>query len=77
MSEAPKKSFIITLKDSVSEGGVTKFKETVKSLGGEIKHEYSLIKGFSVKLPAIHASGLSKHDDVATVEEDQEVKINS
>lgn len=29
---------------------------------------------FSVKLPGFHADSLKKHDEVATVEEDKEVK---
>ncbi|KAG0671201.1 transcriptional regulator swi6 [Pichia californica] len=54
-----------------------KFKESVKALGGEIQHEYSLIKGFSIKLPSIHATTLGKDEHVSTIEEDQEVKANS
>lgn len=42
-------------------------------MGGEIKHEYSLIKGFAVKVPAVHASKLGDHENVASVEEDKEV----
>jgi hypothetical protein len=46
-------------------------------LGGEIQHEYSLIKGFSIKLPSIHASKLEANDNINTIEEDQVVKANS
>ncbi|ODQ59970.1 hypothetical protein WICANDRAFT_62546 [Wickerhamomyces anomalus NRRL Y-366-8] len=71
MSDQDKKSFIVTLKENAS---AAKFKEGLSKLGGEITHEYTLIKGFAVKLPGFHADSLKKHDEVATVEEDKEVK---
>ncbi|GME94457.1 unnamed protein product [[Candida] boidinii] len=79
MSEASgeKKTFIITLKEHTTDPAVASFKKAVEGLGGEIQHEYSLIKGFSVKLPSVHFPELKKHQDVATIEEDQEVRANS
>lgn len=74
MTSDDSKTFIVTLKENCSPD---KFKESIKSLGGTIQHEYSLIKGFSVKLPSVHAASLKKHEDVNTVEEDQEVKASS
>ncbi|ESW97345.1 hypothetical protein HPODL_05295 [Ogataea parapolymorpha DL-1] len=72
MSE--KKTFIVTLKENCSDPAVAKFKEGIKAVGGEIQHEYSLIKGFSVKLPSLHVDSLlHKNENVATVEEDQQV----
>lgn len=74
MTSDDNKTFIVTLKENCSP---EKFKESVKALGGEIQHEYSLIKGFSIKLPSIHATTLGKDEHVSTIEEDQEVKANS
>ncbi|QPG72872.1 hypothetical protein FOA43_000174 [Brettanomyces nanus] len=71
------KTFIVTLKEKTTEPAVAKFKQAVKTMGGTIEHEYSLIKGFVVKLPPIHAAKLNKDDNVETVEEDKEVKANS
>ncbi|ODV84586.1 hypothetical protein CANARDRAFT_29114 [[Candida] arabinofermentans NRRL YB-2248] len=68
------KTFIVTLKETCTDPAIAKFKSSLEALGGEIQHEYSLIKGFSVKLPSIHSQALQENDAVATVEEDQEVK---
>ncbi|GMF03973.1 unnamed protein product [Ambrosiozyma monospora] len=70
-----KKAFIVTLKEDVAEPAVAKFKSTIASLGGEITTEYNLIKGFVVKLPSIHATSLSKDENVVSVEEDKSVSI--
>ena len=44
----------VTLKENVSADELTKAKEKAKSDGGEIKHEFTLIKGFTYDLfPAI------------------------
>ncbi|KAK6200174.1 uncharacterized protein RJT21DRAFT_121067 [Scheffersomyces amazonensis] len=69
------KSYIITLKDSVSDADINALHSKVKELGGQITTQYTLIKGFVAKLPPIHISSFEGHDHVATVEEDQEVKI--
>lgn len=72
------KSFIVTLKDSVPEGEVSKFKESIDRLGGSITHEFSLIKGFTVKLPEeLHINKLkdSFGSIISNVEEDKEVSI--
>ncbi|ODV93428.1 hypothetical protein PACTADRAFT_18909 [Pachysolen tannophilus NRRL Y-2460] len=71
-----KKSFIITLKETVSDPVISKIKEGIKAAGGEINHEYSLIKGFSAKLPSFHAETLKKDENIVSVEEDKEVHIN-
>ncbi|CUM62964.1 uncharacterized protein PRCAT00000524001 [Priceomyces carsonii] len=71
------KTYIITLKDSVSDADVKGLKEKIKSLGGSITSEFSLIKGFTAKLPSIHSEAIGNHNDVATIEEDKEVKIQS
>ncbi|VUG18011.1 PBI2 [Brettanomyces bruxellensis] len=72
-----KKTFIVTLKEQTAAPAVAKFKNAVAALGGSIEHEYSLIKGYVVKLPSIHAEKLNKDENVASVEEDKEVKANS
>lgn len=72
------KSFIVTLKDSVPEGDVSKFKESVNHLGGSITHEFSLIKGYTVKLPEeLHINKLKDNFSsiISNVEEDKEVSI--
>ena len=74
MTSDDHKTFIVTLKETCSP---EKFKESIKALGGEIQHEYSLIKGFSIKVPSIHASTLGKDENINTIEEDQVVKANS
>ena len=37
----------VTLKENANEEELTKAKENAKSSGGEIKHEFTLIKGFT------------------------------
>ncbi|SCU90730.1 LAMI_0E03378g1_1 [Lachancea mirantina] len=72
------KSFIITLKDHVPEVDAEAIKKSISGLGGEITHEFSLIKGFTAKLPETLSieSLKSKHSDaIANVEEDKEVSI--
>ncbi|KAG7191480.1 uncharacterized protein KQ657_003075 [Scheffersomyces spartinae] len=67
--------YIVTLKENADDSAITKVKESIQKLGGEIVSEYSLIKGFVIKLPEIHTDSVKKLDSVATFEEDQEVKI--
>ncbi|SCW01930.1 LAFE_0E10396g1_1 [Lachancea fermentati] len=72
------KSFIVTLKDHVPDVDVASIKDSVSKMGGEITHEFSLIKGFTVKLPeSMHIDSIkSKHSDaIANIEEDKEVSI--
>lgn len=69
------KTYIITLKDSVSQADVDAFKKKVNDLGGSIASEFSLFKGFVAKLPANTASVFDSHENVKSVEEDQEVHI--
>lgn len=70
------KNYIITLKESCSEADVSAVKSKVSELGGTIKDEFSLIKGFSVSLPESISHTLKGHEHVVNVEEDQEMKIN-
>lgn len=72
------KSFIVTMKDAVPEAEVQKFKESVGNLGGSITHEFSLIKGYTVKLPEeLHINKLKDGfgSIISNVEEDKEVTI--
>ncbi|QLQ77987.1 hypothetical protein HG537_0A02340 [Torulaspora globosa] len=72
------KSYIVTLKDTVPEGEVSKFKQSIDSLGGAITHEFSLIKGYTVQLPeSLHINKLKDGfgSIIANVEEDKEVNI--
>lgn len=70
------KNYIITLKESCSEADVTAVKSKVGELGGTIKDEFSLIKGFTVSLPESISDKLKAHEHVVNVEEDKEMKIN-
>lgn len=72
------KSFIITFKDHVPESDMLTIKSSIASLGGDIVHEYSLIKGFSVKLPETLSIEEIKDihgGSIANIEEDKEVKV--
>lgn len=71
------KSFIVTLKDHVGDVEVSAIKDSFSKLGGQITHEFSLIKGFTVKMPESSiASAKDKHSDaIANIEEDKEVSI--
>ncbi|KGK39928.1 hypothetical protein JL09_g867 [Pichia kudriavzevii] len=63
------KTYIVTLKENAA---VENFKKAINAIGGEIGHEYSLIKGFSIKIPSISASELHKTEGINTIEEDKE-----
>ncbi|PGH18336.1 hypothetical protein AJ80_04514 [Polytolypa hystricis UAMH7299] len=65
--------FNVTLKQSASPEELEKAKQQAKSEGGTIKHEYKLIKGFTVEYPDDHVSVLKSNDHVH-VEQDGEVK---
>lgn len=70
------KSFIVTLKDNVPEADVSKFKNSIESLDGNITHEFSLIKGYTVHLPeTLHINKLKDgyKSIIENVEEDKEV----
>lgn len=73
-------SYIITFKDHIKEADASKIKSAISSLGGSIVHEYSLIKGFAVKLPeSVHIDKIKQlyGHSFANVEEDKEVKDSS
>ncbi|KAI5958562.1 hypothetical protein KGF57_002407 [Candida theae] len=71
---ADDKGYIVTLKDDTTDKEAESIKSKIQQLGGKITNEFSLIKGFSVKLPKIHADALHKeHPKIANVEEDKEV----
>lgn len=69
------KSYIVTLKETASDSDVSAVKSKISEVGGKIVDEFSLIKGFLVKLPDIHTDSIKAHDQVLNVEEDQEVHI--
>ncbi|KAL8822155.1 MAG: hypothetical protein Q9191_007100 [Dirinaria sp. TL-2023a] len=62
----------VTLKDGASPDELDKAKETAQSKGGVIKHEFSLIKGFTVEYPADAVGALESNDHIH-VEQDAEV----
>lgn len=68
-------NYIVTLKENASDADVDALKNQIKSAGGEITQEYSLIKGFAAKLPEVAASLVEKNPQVLLFEPDQEVSI--
>ncbi|ABN66419.1 predicted protein [Scheffersomyces stipitis CBS 6054] len=71
------KSYIVTLKETISDADYSGLQAKINELGGEVTSQFSLIKGFVAKLPPIHTSAIESHDSVLTIEEDKEVKIQS
>lgn len=65
--------YSITLKEGGNAEQLTKAKEDAKSQGGEIKHEFTLIKGFTVDFPADRTHTLETNEHIH-VEQDGEVK---
>jgi hypothetical protein len=65
--------FNVTLKKDSSPEELEKAKEQVKEQGGTIKHEYTLIKGFTVEYPDDHVNVLESSEHLH-VERDGEVK---
>ncbi|KAJ5543254.1 hypothetical protein N7535_005684 [Penicillium sp. DV-2018c] len=67
-------SYIITCKPEATDVEVNEVKNHAKEQGGEITHEYSLIKGFAVQFPEGTAHTLDSHPHVDNVEADKEVR---
>ncbi|KAJ5083989.1 hypothetical protein NUU61_008568 [Penicillium alfredii] len=63
----------VTLKKDAPLEELEKAKSTAQEKGGVIKHEYSLIKGFTVEYPEGHVESLESTDHIH-VEQDGEVK---
>ncbi|KAF5025469.1 hypothetical protein F66182_2445 [Fusarium sp. NRRL 66182] len=68
-------SYIITCKEDASPEQVEEAKQHARDQGGEITHEYNLIKGFAVKFEEGSVQTLESHPHVQAVEADQEMKI--
>ncbi|KAE8379899.1 hypothetical protein BDV26DRAFT_258464 [Aspergillus bertholletiae] len=64
----------VTLKKDSPHEELEKAKQQVKNQGGTIKHEYTLIKGFTVEYPPDHVGALESSDHIH-VEQDGEMKI--
>ncbi|KAK4159188.1 peptidase inhibitor I9 [Cladorrhinum sp. PSN259] len=67
-------SFIVTLKDNASDEDLAQAKQKIKDQGGDITHEYSLIKGFAYTVPEGTVQTLDSEPYVEAVEQDQEVR---
>ncbi|BDD60821.1 hypothetical protein MPDQ_007200 [Monascus purpureus] len=65
--------FNVTLKADAPAAELEKAKEQAKANGGTIRHEYTLIKGFTVEYPEDHAGVLETNEHVH-VERDGEVR---
>ncbi|KUL86632.1 hypothetical protein ZTR_03081 [Talaromyces verruculosus] len=62
----------VTLKENASPAELEKAKEKARSGGGTIKHEYTLIKGFTVEYPDDHVGVLESNEHLH-VEQDGKV----
>ncbi|RMZ74737.1 hypothetical protein DV737_g5783, partial [Chaetothyriales sp. CBS 132003] len=63
----------VTLKENASVDELQKAKAKATADGGEIKHEFTLIKGFTVEFPDDKVGVLQSNEHVH-VEEDREFK---
>jgi len=64
--------FNVTLKESAPEEQLVKAKQEAINKGGVIKHEYTLIKGFTVEFPDDYVGALESNQHIH-VEKDGEV----
>lgn len=65
--------FNVTLKENASPDELTKAKDKAQADGGQIKHEFKLIKGFTVEFPDDKVGVLQTNEHIH-VEQDSEVK---
>ncbi|KAL1957273.1 hypothetical protein VTO42DRAFT_6179 [Malbranchea cinnamomea] len=65
--------FNVTLKPDAAPQELEKAKEEARQKGGVIRHEYTLIKGFTVEFPDDHVSVLESNQHI-NVEQDGGVK---
>ncbi|KAI5309456.1 hypothetical protein KEM55_003194, partial [Ascosphaera atra] len=63
----------VTVKGDHPREELDKAKDEARSKGGVIKHEYTLISGFTVEFPDDHVDVLESNDKIH-VEKDQEVR---
>ncbi|RYO96891.1 hypothetical protein DL765_011464 [Monosporascus sp. GIB2] len=68
-------TYIVTCKSDCTPDQVAAAKQHAKDQGGTIRHEYNLIKGFSVEFPQDAVTTMESHEHVKAVEQDQEMKI--
>ncbi|KAL3461586.1 hypothetical protein BJX64DRAFT_260493 [Aspergillus heterothallicus] len=64
----------VTLKKDSPPDALTKAKEEAQNSGGIIRHEYTLIKGFTVEYPEDSVGTLQANEHIH-VEQDGEVQI--
>ncbi|KAL2110799.1 hypothetical protein VUR80DRAFT_678 [Thermomyces stellatus] len=67
-------TYIVTCKKDATPDQVKKAKEDAVAQGGQIGHDYNLIKGFSVTFPDDAVTTLESHEHVDAVELDQPVR---
>jgi hypothetical protein len=67
-------SYIVTCKTDASKDQVEAAKQHARDQGGQIGHEYDLIKGFQVIFPEDTVHTMDSHESVKAVEEDGEVR---
>ncbi|RYP90870.1 hypothetical protein DL770_003008 [Monosporascus sp. CRB-9-2] len=68
-------TYIVTCKSDATPEQVAAAKKHAEDQGGTIRHEYNLIKGFSVEFPKDSVATLESNEHVKTVEQDQEMRI--
>ncbi|KAH8705193.1 hypothetical protein BGW36DRAFT_421761 [Talaromyces proteolyticus] len=56
--------FNVTLKDSAPQEQLEKAKEEARKNGGTIKHEYKIIKGFTVEYPDDQVNVLETNEHI-------------
>ncbi|TGZ77281.1 protease propeptide/inhibitor [Ascodesmis nigricans] len=67
-------AYIVTAKPDCTDEDVQALKQQCRDRGGNITHEYTLIKGFAVEYPENAVMTLESHPHVDHVEQDQIMK---
>ncbi|KAF6219762.1 hypothetical protein HO133_003587 [Letharia lupina] len=74
---APQQQYLITYPKDAPQSDIDDYKHTIMAAGGQILHEYELIKGFVVKAsaPALDTIHTLSQKYAPTIEEDKTVTI--
>ncbi|KAF4125280.1 Peptidase inhibitor I9, partial [Geosmithia morbida] len=68
-------AYIVSCNESAKPEEVADAKQHCRDQGGTIKHEYTIIKGFSVEFPEDAVTTLENHPHIKSVENDGVMKI--
>ncbi|KAK9447704.1 uncharacterized protein V1518DRAFT_420198 [Limtongia smithiae] len=69
-------SYIVRFRPGATDEEIAKTKSDLVAAGGEIVHEYTLIKAVAVRVPSDTVTSLSADPSVEGIEKDQEMKAN-